>query len=619
MAMVQSLLVRSLVAWFWDEPLRAPLIRHGANLHGRYLLPHFLIHDIADVAADLRAHGINFDTSWLDPFTEFRFPRIGTAVFDGVEIELRGAIEPWNILGEESTAGGTARYVDSSVERIQVRLIGADRHRYVVTANGYPVPLLATDIPDVQVGGVRFRAWQPPSALHPTITVDGPLRFELVDTATGDVARRLHLPRVASRAAVPTTTRPSTPWRPSRGGAAASRRPASHRARSTCPTSARSRRASPPTSARRASSICAECVPFCSNGSSRKRRTAATSRRECARPRQPAGRVPHRAGPGGAVRRARRCGHRLRRIRRRRRQCPAGLAGAGRMRRRAWPRRPGPAARGGAQPGRQRRHHLHPGRPARRRGHQRRRDGGARAVAPRRAAAADLGVGLGHAGIRSGATVPAARRRAHRPVRAAPLGDQRGAARRSCCSPTPATSGPPAASRCPAGTSCSCTAATSAERADGSFRVNADWTQAPSGAGYALADRRVVAHAIPDLYERIGPRPASPWAQALRLALIDAAPEVGRGTRGGGAQPRHPLRDRVRPGLPGQRARLPAGGKRRPGGARRQAVDAVDGHAEAGRRGAAPGGRRLTPTRWTCAPTPGSAWSGWSRCCAAAR
>jgi uncharacterized protein (DUF2126 family)/transglutaminase-like putative cysteine protease len=185
MAMVQSLLVRSLVAWFWDEPLRAPLIRHGLNLHGRYLLPHFLIHDIADVAADLRAHDVNFDTSWLDPFTEFRFPRIGTAVFDGVEIELRGAIEPWNTLGEESTAGGTARYVDSSVERIQVRAIGADRQRYVVTCNGFPMPLLATDNPDIQVGGVRFRAWQPPSALHPTITVDGPLRFELVDVVGG--------------------------------------------------------------------------------------------------------------------------------------------------------------------------------------------------------------------------------------------------------------------------------------------------------------------------------------------------------------------------------------------------------------------------------------------------
>jgi uncharacterized protein (DUF2126 family)/transglutaminase-like putative cysteine protease len=185
MAMVQSLLVRALVAWFWDEPLRAPLIRHGANLHGRYLLPHFLIHDIADVAADLRAHGIGFETSWLDPFTEFRFPRIGTAVFDGVEIELRGAIEPWNALGEEATATGTARYVDSSVERIQVRIIGADRHRYVVTANGYPVPLLATDNADIHVGGVRFRAWQPPSALHPTISVDVPLQFELIDLTTG--------------------------------------------------------------------------------------------------------------------------------------------------------------------------------------------------------------------------------------------------------------------------------------------------------------------------------------------------------------------------------------------------------------------------------------------------
>ncbi|OBH53047.1 transglutaminase [Mycobacterium mantenii] len=185
MAMVQSLLVRSLVAWFIDEPLRAPLIRHGANLHGRYLLPHFLIHDIAEVAADLRAQGIAFETSWLDPFTEFRFPRIGTAVFDGVEIELRGAIEPWTTLGEESTATGTARYVDSSVERIQVRIIGADRHRYVVTVNGYPVPLLATDNPDIHVGGVRFKAWQPPSALHSTISADGPLQFELIDLTTG--------------------------------------------------------------------------------------------------------------------------------------------------------------------------------------------------------------------------------------------------------------------------------------------------------------------------------------------------------------------------------------------------------------------------------------------------
>jgi len=185
MAMVQSLLVRSLVAWFWDEPLRAPLIRHGENLHGRYLLPHFIIQDIAEVAGDLRAHGVAFDTSWLDPFTEFRFPRIGSVILDGAELELRSAIEPWNTLGEESTGTGTARYVDSSVERLQVRLIGADRDRHLVTVNGHPIPLLATDSPDVQVGGVRYRAWQPPSALHPTITVDGPLRFELIDGFTG--------------------------------------------------------------------------------------------------------------------------------------------------------------------------------------------------------------------------------------------------------------------------------------------------------------------------------------------------------------------------------------------------------------------------------------------------
>lgn len=185
MAMVQSLLVRGLVAMFWDKPLRAPLIRHGSNLHGRYLLPHFLTNDIAEVAADLRAAGVDFDTAWLDPFTEFRFPRIGTAMIGEAELELRGAIEPWLTLGEQTTGQGTARYVDSSVERLQVRLVGADRGRYALTCNGMPVPLLATDKSDVQVAGVRYRAWQPPNSLHPSITVDAPLVFDLVDVATG--------------------------------------------------------------------------------------------------------------------------------------------------------------------------------------------------------------------------------------------------------------------------------------------------------------------------------------------------------------------------------------------------------------------------------------------------
>jgi uncharacterized protein (DUF2126 family)/transglutaminase-like putative cysteine protease len=185
LAMVQSLLVRGLVARFWDEPVRAPLIRHGANLHGRHLLPHFVASDIADVAADLRAHGVDFDTAWLDPFLEFRFPKLGFVQAGPVGLELRSAIEPWNVLGEEATAGGTARYVDSSVERVQVTVTGADAGRYVVTCNGVPLSLLETGKDDVQVAGVRYRAWQPPSALHPTIEVHSPLVFDVVDLESG--------------------------------------------------------------------------------------------------------------------------------------------------------------------------------------------------------------------------------------------------------------------------------------------------------------------------------------------------------------------------------------------------------------------------------------------------
>lgn len=274
MAMVQSLLVRALVARFWDEPLRAPLIGHGLNLHGRYLLPHFIIHDIADVCADLRAHNVNFDTSWLDPFTEFRFPRVGTAVFDQVEIELRSAIEPWNTLGEESAGTGTARYVDSSVERIQVRTIGADRQRHVLTCNGFPIPMLATENPDVLVGGVRFRAWQPPSALHPTITVDGPLRFELVDVATGTSRGgcTYHVSHPGGRAY---ETRRSTQSRPNRAAADDSRPPGSPRARWTSQISGRRWPGKPRTSVRPAFSICDEPARCC--------RTDPTARPEYAR------------------------------------------------------------------------------------------------------------------------------------------------------------------------------------------------------------------------------------------------------------------------------------------------------------------------------------------------
>lgn len=183
MALVQALLVRSLVAMFWERPLTAPLVRWGTALHEDFLLPQGAIADIGAVVADLRAHGIAFEESWLAPFTEFRFPRIGATTVAGVELELRQAIEPWHVLGEEATGAGTARYVDSSVERIQVSVRGIDLHRHLVTCQGVPVPLTATGTPGDYYAGVRYRAWQPWSALHPSIPVQAPLHLDVVDTA----------------------------------------------------------------------------------------------------------------------------------------------------------------------------------------------------------------------------------------------------------------------------------------------------------------------------------------------------------------------------------------------------------------------------------------------------
>lgn len=186
MALVQALLVRALVARFWDEPATEPLARWGSSLHEDFLLPQGAVRDVDAVVADLRAHGIDFERSWLDPFVEFRFPRIGVTEVSTpsgpVELELRSAIEPWHVLGEEATAGGTARYVDSSVERLQVTARGVLAHRHLVTCQGVPVPLTPTGVPGEYYAGVRYRAWQPWSALHPSIPVHSPLSLEVVDT-----------------------------------------------------------------------------------------------------------------------------------------------------------------------------------------------------------------------------------------------------------------------------------------------------------------------------------------------------------------------------------------------------------------------------------------------------
>lgn len=182
MSLLQSLLLRALVSRFWKEPYQGKLIHWGTELHDRWMLPHFVAQDIADVVQDLRDYGYKFEKRWFDPFVEFRFPRYGTVAYQGVELELRQAIEPWNVLGEEMSGGGTARYVDSSVERMQLRVRGLTDGRHIVTCNGRPLPLQPTGTAGEYVAGVRFRAWAPWSALHPTIGVQAPLVFDLVDT-----------------------------------------------------------------------------------------------------------------------------------------------------------------------------------------------------------------------------------------------------------------------------------------------------------------------------------------------------------------------------------------------------------------------------------------------------
>jgi uncharacterized protein (DUF2126 family)/transglutaminase-like putative cysteine protease len=182
MSLVQSLLLRALVARFWKEPYQGKLIHWGTELHDRWMLPHFVAQDIADVVNDLRDFGYQFEKRWFDPFVEFRFPRYGTVAYQGIELELRQAIEPWNVLGEEMSGGGTSRYVDSSVERMQLRVQGLIDGRHIVTCNGRPLPLQPTGNAGEYVAGVRFRAWSPWSALHPTIKTQAPLMFDLVDT-----------------------------------------------------------------------------------------------------------------------------------------------------------------------------------------------------------------------------------------------------------------------------------------------------------------------------------------------------------------------------------------------------------------------------------------------------
>ncbi|HYG21298.1 MAG TPA: transglutaminase family protein [Verrucomicrobiae bacterium] len=182
MSLAQQLLLRGLIARFWKQPYTNKLVRWGSDIHDRWLLPHFCQTDFRDVISDLREAGFPFEFEWFAPHFEFRFPRIGDLDQRDIRIELRTALEPWHVLGEESGSGGTVRYVDSSLERLQVKASGLINDRFAITCNGHRVPLHPTGTNGEAVAGVRYRAWQPPHCLQPTIGVHAPLRFDLVDT-----------------------------------------------------------------------------------------------------------------------------------------------------------------------------------------------------------------------------------------------------------------------------------------------------------------------------------------------------------------------------------------------------------------------------------------------------
>jgi uncharacterized protein (DUF2126 family) len=182
MSSLQVLLLRTLVAHFWQKPYDRPLINWGTELHDRFMLPHFVWEDLGWVVDDLKKAGYPFELDWFAPFQEFRFPHYGTIHAAGIQLDLHRAIEPWHVLGEESTGQGTARYVDSSVERLQVRTQNMTGNRFIVTCNGRKVPLRCTGTEGEFVGGIRYKAWAPHSALHPTIDVHSPLVIDIVDT-----------------------------------------------------------------------------------------------------------------------------------------------------------------------------------------------------------------------------------------------------------------------------------------------------------------------------------------------------------------------------------------------------------------------------------------------------